>query len=295
MKSTFLLSRRSVIAGIGLGLATNCWPVQAALNQKANARIAALEQQLGGRIGVLAVDTHNGARLAYRADERFAMCSTFKLLLAAAILAGVDRGEIKLAQLVPYDSADLLDYAPVAKAHVAEGKLSVEALAASIVEVSDNTAANLLLGLVGGPPGLTNYLRKLGDPITRLDRTETELNSNLLGDERDTTTPNAMIATMQRILIGDALSSHSHNKLIEWMKLCSTGLERLRAGLPSDWIVGDKTGTGANGAVNDLAIVWPPKRAPILIAAYMSESTRTTAELNAAHTKIGRMIVETFS
>jgi beta-lactamase class A len=289
------LTRRAVVAGIGSGMASAWTSLRASATPQAQSKLAALETQLTGRVGVLAVDTSNGARLAHRADERFAMCSTFKLILSAAILAKADRGQIKLTQALPYSSADLLDHAPVTTAHLDEGKLSVETLAKAVIEVSDNTAANLLLSLVGGPSRLTSYLRELGDPVTRLDRTEPSLNTNRPGDERDTTTPSAMIGTMQRILIGDALSVGAKDKLIGWMNNSRTGLERLRAGLPSDWIVGDKTGTGVNGAVNDLAIVWPPKRAPILIAVYMSESTRAVTELNAAHAEIGRIIVETFS
>lgn len=295
MKINDSLTRRAVVAGIGCGIASAWTPLRASASPQAQSKFVALEAQLAGRVGVLAVDTGNGARLSHRADERFAMCSTFKLILSAAILAKADRGEVKLTQALPYSSADLLDHAPVTTAHIAEGKLPVETLAKAIIEVSDNTAANLLLSLVGGPPGLTSYLRGLGDPITRLDRTEPSLNTNQPGDERDTTTSSAMIGTMQRILMGDALSVGAKDKLIGWLKNSRTGLERLRAGFPSDWIVGDKTGTGVNGTVNDLAIVWPPKRAPILIAVYMSESARTAAELNAAHAEIGRMIVETFS
>lgn len=289
-----LLARRAVVTGIGLSLVSTYMPLRASIITEAQTALMALEARLGGRIGVLAIDTGNGARIAHRADERFAMCSTFKMPLAAAVLSRADRGELVLGQAVSYGSADLLDHAPVTRAHLAEGKLSIEMLIQAIIEVSDNTAANLLLNLVGGPMALTNYLRKLGDQVTRLDRNEPGLNTNLPGDERDTTTPNAMIGTMQRILVGDALSAGARDKLIGWMKNSRTGLERLRAGLPSEWIVADKTGTGVNGAVNDIAIVWPPQRAPILIAVYMSGSMRSVAELNAAHAEIGSIIVATF-
>ena len=170
----------------------------------------------------------------------------------------------------------------------------VQDMCAAIVEVGDNTAANLLLALMGGPAGATNYLRALGDLVTRLDRNEPGLNTNLPDDPRDTTTPDAMIGTMTKILLGDALSAKARERLIGWMKNSNTGLDRLRAGLPRDWIVGDKTGTGANGAANDNAIVWPPDRAPILIAAYLSGSRGTLEALNAAHAEIGRVIVRAF-
>jgi beta-lactamase class A len=163
-----------------------------------------------------------------------------------------------------------------------------------VVEVSDNTAANALLKLVGGPAGLTNYLRGLGDPTTRLDRIELALNSNLPGDPRDTTTPNAMAATMGKILVGDALSPAARARLTGWMKNCRTGLSRLRAGLPPDWVVGDKTGTGENGAVVDDAVASPPKRAPILIASYLSGSQGSIEALEAAHAMIGGIVAAAF-
>jgi beta-lactamase class A len=146
---------------------------------------------------------------------------------------------------------------------------------------------------VGGPPGFTEFLRQCGDTVTRLDRKEPELNTNLPGDERDTTTPRAMAHTMQTILLGDdVLSAASRERLIGWMKQATTGLARLRAGLPEDWIAGDKTGTGANGAANDVAIAWPPGRKPILIASYLSASGASSDALNAAHARIGAAIAE---
>ncbi len=168
-------------------------------------------------------------------------------------------------------------------------------LCGATMEISDNTAANLLLSLIGGPPGLTDYLRGLGDSITRLDRTELSLNSNIRGDDRDTTTPDTMIRTMSKILVGDALSPGARSRLVNWMKNCKTGFSRLRAGLPQDWIVGDKTGTGSNGAVNVNAILWPPGRAPIMVAAYLSESTNSAEELNAAHAEVGSIVAAVFA
>jgi len=288
-----VFGRRTFLLGAMLGTAVLA-KARPTMELVATQRLTELENQVGGRIGVLALNTANGARLAHRENERFAMCSTFKWLLAALILSEVERGKLTLTQKVPFTPNDLFDHAPVVKAHINEGELSVETLTQAIVEVSDNTAANLLLRLIDGPAGLTRYLRKLGDDITRLDRFETELNSNLPSDQRDTTTPAAMVSTMQTLLTGNALNTASREKLIGWMKTSSTGLERLRASLPGEWSVGDKTGTGANGAVNDVAIIWPPKRAPILVAVYMSGSTRPLKELNALHAEIGRMVAEYF-
>ncbi len=283
------MERRTFILGVGAAM------VAPAALADPGSQLADVEARLGGRIGVAAVDTGTGARLGHRVDERFAMCSTFKWLLAAAVLAKVDRGETNLDQRIVYGPRDLLDVAPVTSAHVAEGSLPIGSLCEAIVTVSDNTAANLLLKSIGGPPSLTRYLRGVGDSITRLDRNEPTLNSNHPKDPRDTTTPAAMVATMRTILVGNVLSTDSREVLLGWLKNCQTGLQRLRAGLPRTWTAGDKTGTGVNGATNDLAIIWPPARPPILVAAYMSESRAAADALNAAHARIGGIVAAAFS
>jgi beta-lactamase class A len=256
---------------------------------------AEIEAGVGGRLGVFAHDTQTGRELAHRADERFAMCSTFKWVLAADILARVDRGELSLDDRVPISASDLLEHAPFTRAHVAEGSLTVDALARAAVVVSDNTAANLLLAKVGGPRGLTRFVRSLGDPVTRLDRNEPALNSNQPGDPRDTTSPRAMAGLMRSLLCGDVLlSTAGRDRLLGWLRACETGKERLRAGLPQDWIVGDKTGSGERGAVNDVAIATPPRRRPIIVAAYLSDGDAGPASLNAAHADIARAVAAGF-
>ena len=245
-------------------------------------------------MGVFAVDTGADRQLAHRADELFAMCSTFKWVLAAAVLMEVDRAQLLLDQRVSYVRSDLLEYAPVAREHVDEGSLTVEALARAIVTVSDNTAANLLLSKVGGPAGLTQFVRSMGDLVTRLDRTEPTLNSNEPGDRRDTTSPRAMVGLMRRVLCGDTLSRSSRERLSSWLRDCETGKDRLRAGFPTGWIVGDKTGTGAWGATNDIALVTPPGRASILVAAYMSEGNAGPTALRAAHAELGQLVAREF-
>ena len=255
------------------------------------AGLSELEHEAGGRVGVYAHDTGSGEALfSHRADERFAMCSTFKAPLAAAILAKVDAGALQLDQRVPYTQADLLSYAPVARERVAEGALPIRDLCAAAVEVSDNTAANLLLPLLDGPAGFTRWLRSTGDRVTRLDRNEPELNSNLAGDERDTTTPRAMAVTFDRLLTQDVLSEASRREFATWLEKATPGRKRIRAGLPSSWRAGDKTGTGPNGAVNDVAIVYPPNRAPIVLAIYMTGSSRPSAQLEPYHARIGALL-----
>src|SRR5881227_1207462 len=189
-----------------------------AVENDAATRIAAIEARIGGRIGVAALDTTNSKQVEYRADERFPMCSTFKFLAAAAVLKRVDEGKENLERFIRYSSQDLLEYAPVTKAHLKDGGMTLAALCAAAIEQSDNTAGNLLLDVIGGPPGLTNFARSIGDQITRLDRKEPELNSAIPGDERDTTTPAAMCADLQRLLLADVLFESSRQEFEDWLQ-----------------------------------------------------------------------------
>jgi beta-lactamase class A len=286
------LDRRGFLLAGACGLAA-CATAKSGAAE--SAAFIALEAEVGGRLGVMALDTGTGHTISYRAQERFAMCSAFKWLLAAAVLAKVETGALSLDEMIAYKQTDLLDYAPVVRAHLAEGRLPVRALCAAAVEVSDNAAANLLLPRIGGPGGLTTFLRGVGDNTTRLDRNEPSLNTNLPNDPRDTTTPAAMASTMNVLLCGNTLAPAGRAQLIEWLKNCSTGGERLRAGLPVSWQVGDKTGTGANGAVVDVAIAWPPARKPIVIASFCSGSTAPVASLATAHAKVAAHVAAAFS
>lgn len=254
------------------------------------ASLAAIESRFGGRLGVAALDAGTGRKVAFRGGERFAMASTFKWLLCAAVLARVDAGLLALDRKVAYTRADLLEPAPVTGAHVDEGALTVAELCQATIQHSDNPAANLLLPLVGGPAGLTDYLRRVGDRETRLDRNEPTLNLNLPGDPRDTSTPEAMVGSLHAILVGDALTPASRRQLTTWMEGTVTGLDRLRAGLPTEWRVGDKTGTGGGGATNDVAIAWPPGRAPLLIAAFFDASPRSLEERKQALMEVARVV-----
>ena len=286
------MDRRFFLSATGLCLIVNRF---AFANDHGTGTIADIERKVGGRVGVMALDTDSGETLEHRADERFAMCSTFKWILAAAVLERVDHGELRLDQTLHFDEDDLLDYAPVAREHVAKGSLSIDELCAAAVSISDNTAANLLLEQIDGPSGLTAFLRRHRDTVSRLDRNEPTLNTNLPGDPRDSTTPRAMVGTMEALLVVDALSPGSRQRLLQWLKDSATGLTRLRAGLPPDWVAGDKTGTGVNGAANDVAIAWPPGRAPILIASYLSDSDAGPDALNGAHVSIAAAIAKQFA
>lgn len=251
------------------------------------AALARLERTHGGRLGVAIVDTGSGDRVAHRGDERFLMCSTFKLLLVAAVLQRVDRGEARLDRRIVFGKDVLLDYAPVTSKHVGPHGMTVAELCQAAITLSDNTAANLLLQQIGGPQAVTAYARSLGDPATLLDRYEPELNPY------DTTTPRAMLGDMQKVLLGDALSQTSRGHLTHWLVNCQTGLQSLRAGFPSGWKVGDKTGQwdgNGIGANNDIAIVWPPRRKPLLVAAYYMNRTTDPAGRKAVLAEVGRIV-----
>ncbi len=285
----FLIPRRALLAGAAAGLVM---PGSGAWAAAPSNPFTDLQNAFGGLIGVGAIDTGSGKFVGHWPDMRFAMCSTFKWLLSAQCLSLSEKGELKLGEPLKLTEADLLEYAPAAKAALPKGAMTVAECCQAMVEISDNTAANLVLTRIGGPAAFTAFCRSIGDEKTRLDRTEPSLNTNFAGDQRDTTTPRAMAETLKTILAGDVLSRPSRDTLIGWMVSSKTGLARLRAGLPKDWKAGDKTGTGAGGAINDVAIAWPPGRAPIVIAAYLSGSPADTATLNGAHAQIARIVLE---
>jgi len=282
-----ILTRRAALLGAAL------LPVAPALADKGDKRIAAIELRTGGRLGVAVLDTQSGKRIEHRAHERFALCSTFKFLLVAAVLSRIDAGKERLDRFISYGQSDLVSYSPVAKAHAGEGGMALGALCEAATTQSDNAAANLLLATLGGPPGWTRFARRLGDRTSRLDRTETALNSAIPGDPRDTTTPAAMLGDMKQVLLGKVLSDASRQTLEGWMVASPVGVHRLRAGLPADWRVGDKTGTGENGARNDIAILLPPKRKPILASVYFAKSNLPDEAREAVIADVGRVIVET--
>jgi beta-lactamase class A len=290
-----LLSRRNLLFAIGAsgaGCAASRSDTQMPATPLVPSRFAELERRVGGKLGVAALDTGSGKRVEYRAGERFAMCSTFKLPLVAAVLERVDAGHEDLQRRVAFDASVILEYAPVTKLHVEEGSMSVEALCEAAITVSDNTAANLLLETVGGPAGFTERLRAWGDAMSRLDRNEPMLNAALAGDVRDTTTPFAMVGTLQRLLLGHVLSDASKQRLCDWLVATKTGLERLRGGVPPQWRAGDKTGTGNNGATNDVAIVWPPGKAPLLIAAYTWGSQAESEQIVAVLADSAKLVLQ---
>jgi beta-lactamase class A len=286
-----VLTRRLAVIGPALAPAflSSNW---AAAADDIHARLAELEARSRGRLGVAILDVATGRHVEHRGEERFALCSTFKLLAAAFVLARVDRGEDSLDRRVTITEQDLLSYAPITKQHVGDAGLSLAELCEAAITLSDNTAANLLLASFGGPAALTGYLRSLGDSVTRLDRPEPELNEARPGDPRDTTTPSAIVENLRKLVVGDALSAAARDRLAGWLIACRTGGRSLRAGLPKDWWVGDKTGSGNNGATNDVAIAWPPGRGPLLVAAYLAETTAAEDDRHAVLAEVGRIVAD---
>ncbi len=254
--------------------------------------VTAAEKASGGRLGVAVLDTASGAQFAYRGDERFSMCSTFKLPLVAAVLYRADRHQIDLERRVTLSKNDIVGWSPFARAHVGTDA-SILDLCQAAISVSDNGAANLLLPLVGGPAGLTKDLRAFGDAVTRSDRNEPTMASATPGDPRDTTSPRAMADLVRRIMLSDLLSPATRKQLEDWLLASETGLYRLRAGVPATWRIGHKTGTGPYGTANDVAVLYPPGRAPLIAACYLTQGAGDDAKRDAVLADVGRAIAAT--
>ena len=250
----------------------------------------AIEASAAGRLGVAVLDTADGGLQGHRLDERFPMCSTFKWLAAAHVLARVDAGQERLDRRIHFSRDVLVTYSPATEKHAGRDGMTLAALCEAAITLSDNTAGNLLLESFGGPPGLTRYARTLGDTMTRLDRWEPELNEATPGDPRDTTTPRAMATALRATLVGDALSASSRAQLARWMEATRTNLKRLRHELPAGWRLGSKTGTGARGTTNDVGVYWPPGRAPIVVAVYLTEASADEAARNAAVARVAHAV-----
>jgi beta-lactamase class A len=286
------VDRRSLVKGMLLGasaLALRPASLLAANANDAEAKLAALEQRHGGRLGVAVLDTGTGQRVGYRDGERFLLCSTFKLLLAAAVLDRVDHGKEHLDRRLIFGKDALLEYAPATQQHVGPPGMTMAELCQAAVALSDNTAANVLLAHLGGPSAVTAYARQLGDTFTRLDRIEPELNRPTPDGLSDTTTPHAMLGDLQKLVLGAALSDASSKQLIAWLCETSTGKNLLRAGVPSDWRIGEKTGSG-NTQRNDVAIMWPPKRQPLLVAAYYENTQASDDQRALVLAEVGRIV-----
>lgn len=252
-----------------------------------------VEQRLDARVGVALYDSGTGKTWDYHGDDRFPITSTFKTLACAALLAKVDNGTVDLDRRVAFSEDDLVTYSPVTETRAGEeAGMSLRELCEATMATSDNTAANLVLGAIDGPGGVTAYARELGDTATRLDRTETSLNEATPGDQRDTTTPNAMVANLRKLVLGDALSESSRDTLISWLKGNRVSDNLLRAAIPPDWKIGDRSGAGGHGSRSITAVLWPPHRQPLVIAIYITETGASFDARNSAIADIGRAVVK---
>jgi beta-lactamase class A len=284
-------------AAVGCPLTLSRQNARAATDALAGLRedFAALEGESGGRLGVAVLHTSSGGFVGHRADERFPMCSTFKLLAAAAVLRRVDEGKEKLDRRVKFATSDLVVNSPITKERTGGEGMSVAELCAAAMTVSDNTAGNLILASLGGPQALNDYARSLGDTVTRLDRIDPDLNEALPGDQRDTTAPAAMLKNIQALVLGRALSENSKEQLIAWLVGNKTGNARLRARLPASWRVGDKTGSGEHGTTNDVGVAWPPQSAPVLMAVYLTGTAANGEARNRTIAAVGSAIADRLS
>lgn len=249
-----------------------------------------IEAAAAGRLGVAVLDTADGRLEGHRLDERFPMCSTFKWLASALVLHRVDRGQERLERRIRFGREVLVPHSPVTSKHVGAAGMTLAELCEATITVSDNAAGNLILKSFGGPAALTGYARSLGDTMTRLDRWEPELNEATPGDPRDTTTPRAMATALRAAVLGDALSAASRAQLAAWLEATRTNGKRLRAALPAGWRMGSKTGTGARGTTNDVGVFWPPARAAIVVAVYLTEAAADEPARNAAVARVARRV-----
>jgi len=280
------LGNPAINARLGFAASSNDYAERA---KAMRARLRSLEAATLGRLGVHILDTSTGKAYGYRSDERFMLLSTFKLLASALVLHRVDAGRESLERRIPYTQADLIEWSPITEKHADGSGMTLAELCEAAVTASDNTAANLILASYGGPAALTAFARQLGDSVTRLDRTELDLNYKGANALWDTTSPRAMTGTLQKILLGGTLSVPSRNQLQQWLIDNTTGNHRLRAGLPPHWKIGEKTGTNRSGA-NDIGVIWPPNRAPILVSVYLTDSSASLKTKEASIAAAGKLV-----
>lgn len=260
-----------------------------------------LERTAHGRLGVAAFSGSGcivDFSLDYRAQERFPLCSTSKVMIVGAILRNsMDDGGL-LARRIEYGERDMVSYSPVTEKQLAYG-MTVEQLCEAAMCYSDNTATNLLLQVLGGPEAVTEFARRIHDKTFRLDRREPDLNTALPGDERDTTTPEAMANDIWAMLFGTfgesnvkLLAPKQSALLRAWMSANATGGKRIRAGVPADWKVADKTGTGDYGTTNDVGVLWRPQGEPIALAVYFTQLKPDATSNEAVIAEATRLVVQ---
>lgn len=288
-----LLKRRELILG---SVAFGAFSKMACANPNAIEQLKGIEHRLSARIGVHAKNLETGRIFQHRPDERFAMCSTFKASLAGLCLRRADQGQLDLGEQLAFGASDMLPTSHVTSEYVSTGNMAIRELCRAIVEHSDNTAANLLLERIGGPAAMTQFFRDIGDATSRLDRIEMALNSNIPGDERDTTSPVVMAENLRQLTIGtDQLTPPSRKLLIQWMRNEQNGQNRIRAAVPSNWIVANKPGTSVNGAANDIAVLWSPEGVPFIVTVFIDTQREQTRAAVASVREIADLVLTVVS
>lgn len=271
-------SRRTLLAGATAliplayagGTAASAYsPEENTSRLDAAQRLRELESRLEGRIGVHAFNSQTQVRFGYRSTERFLFCSVGKVLVVSTILDRAASDPSLLSRNIDITEEDILPYAPATGQHIGES-MSVESLCEAAITLSDNTAANLLVETVGGPNAVTDFVRRTGDVLTRMDRTEPELND--AAGELDTTTPAAFCSTLENLALGAALTPEHRLRLTTWLKANTTGADQIRAGVPAGTTVGDKTGAGTHGESNDVAVIWPKNGSPVVLSIFTTSS-----------------------
>jgi beta-lactamase class A len=300
-----ILPTHRLVAAVAVVSLTACGPADAVEQPTRDAQVTVsastaagdqdrefrrLEKRFDARLGVYAIDTGTGATVRYRADERFAYTSTFKALAAAEVLD--ETTDAELDRLVRYTADDLVTYSPITEQHVDDG-MTLRAIADAAVRYSDNTAGNLLLSHLGGPQGFEKELREIGDKVTDPARYETALNEARPGDRRDTSTARALAEDLRAYAVADALEPGDRDVLNGWLRGNTTGGELIRAGVPDGWVVGDKTGAGGYGTRNDIAVLWPPDRAPIVLAVLSSRDEKDAGYDNALIARATEVVIAT--
>lgn len=254
-------------------------------------KLAEIEKNTGGRLGVALINTADNTQILYRGNERFPLCSTSKVMAAAAVLKQSESDSTVLHQRITIKTSDLVNYNPITEKHVATGMTLAE-LSAAALQYSDNTAMNKLISHLGGTDKVTTFARSIGDKTFRLDRTEPSLNTAIPGDKRDTTSPLAMANSLRSLTLGRALGEAQRAQLVEWLKGNTTGAQSIRAGLPATWTVGDKTGSGDYGTTNDIAVIWPQNHAPLILVTYFTQPEQAAKARKDVLASAARIVTE---
>jgi beta-lactamase class A len=293
IEDQMMISRRKVAGALGLALAGWRTNLVGQKNDLLLAKIDDVADRIQARLGVMVLDHDTGPKFERNADLLFPISSTFKAFAAAALLARVDAGKEQMNRRIRFSADSLVTYSPITELHVGDAGMTLEEICEAACTMSDNTAGNLLLQAMGGPSEFTGFMRSIGDNVTRLDRIETLLNEGAPGDPRDTTSPRAAASSLDKLLLGNVLTEVSRNTLTRWMLGNKVAGPLLRSAIPADWAIADRSGAGGHGSRSIIAAILPPRRKPVVVAIYMTETQASMNDRNAAIAELGKAIVTT--